>query len=256
MYFCVTLASMISIITPTYNSADTIRDTIESVLNQKGVEVEFLIIDGGSTDATVDIVRSYGNRIDYFVSEPDKGLYDAMNKGIQRARGEIIGILNSDDSYTADDVLEAVGLEFEKTNCDSVYADLDYVRRYQTNRIVRRWVSGHFSRRKIRYGWMPPHPTFFVRKEVYDKFGLYRDELKLSADYELMLRFLYKYKISTSYLARRIVNMRTGGLSNRSWKNRFLANREDRRACRMNGLRPFWLPATLKPLRKLGQFFK
>lgn len=246
---------MISIITPTYNSADTIRDTIESVLSQKGVEVEFLVIDGGSTDATVDIVRSYGDRIAYFVSEPDNGLYDAMNKGIRRAKGEVIGILNSDDSYTATDVLAAILSEFDRQHCDSVYADLDYVRRHRTDRIVRRWVSGSFSRRKIRYGWMPPHPTFFVRKEVYDNFGLYRSELKLSADYELMLRFLYKYKISTSYLARRIVNMRTGGLSNRSWKNRFLANREDRKACRMNGLKPGWLTATLKPLRKLGQFF-
>lgn len=245
---------MISIITPSFNSADTIRDTITSVLNQEGVKVEYIIVDGGSTDQTLEIIRSFGNCIN-LVSETDKGLYDAMNKGIKLAKGDIIGILNSDDQYTATDVLEAIEKIFGEAGCDTVYADLNYVKRDQPNRIVRRWRSGKFSKLAIRLGWMPPHPTFFVRRQVYERYGLYRESLQFSADYELMLRFLYKYAVSTCYLARTIVSMRTGGLSSKSWKNRFLANREDQLAWKMNGLRLGLFTAILKPLRKLGQFF-
>ena len=246
---------MISIITPTYNSEDTLRDTIESVLSQEGVALEYIIVDGGSTDGTLDIIRSYGGRIARVVSEPDQGLYDAMNKGIRLAMGTIVGILNSDDVYTSRDVLASVEAILEQEHCDSVYADLDYVKRYRTNYIVRRWRSGIMSSAAIRWGWMPPHPTFFVRRHIYQQYGMYCPELRFSGDYELMLRFLYKYKISTCYLRRTIVNMRTGGLSNKSWKNRLRANREDRMAWRMNGLNPGIFTIVCKPLRKLGQFF-
>ena len=253
--FVLYFAYMISIITPTYNSADTLRDTIESVLSQKGVSVEYIIIDGGSTDGTLDIIRAYGDRIARVVSEQDEGLYDAMNKGIRLASGDIVGILNSDDRYTGTDVLIAVQTLFEQGRCDSVYADLDYVKRYQTNCVVRRWRSGEMKIGAIRRGWMPPHPTFFVRKHLYEKYGMYAPELRFSADYELMLRFLYKYEVSTCYLRRTIVQMRTGGLSNKSWKNRWQANREDRLAWTMNGLSPGIFTILFKPLRKLGQFF-
>lgn len=246
---------MISIITPTYNSEETLRDTIESVLSQEGVALEYIIIDGGSTDGTLDIIRAYGGRIARVVSEPDQGLYDAMNKGICLATGAIVGILNSDDVYTGRDVLAAVQATLDREHCDSVYADLDYVKRYLTTSVVRRWRSGAMSSAAIRWGWMPPHPTFFVRRHIYQQHGLYCPELRFSADYELMLRFLYKYKISTCYLRRTIVNMRTGGLSNKSWKNRWQANREDRLAWRMNGLKPGIFTILCKPLRKLGQFF-
>jgi glycosyltransferase involved in cell wall biosynthesis len=246
---------MISIITPTYNSEETLRDTIESVLSQEGVALEYIIIDGGSTDGTLDIIRAYGGRIARVVSEPDQGLYDAMNKGICLATGAIVGILNSDDVYTGRDVLAAVQVTLDREHCDSVYADLDYVKRYRTNSVVRRWRSGAMSSAAIRWGWMPPHPTFFVRRHIYQQHGMYCPELRFSGDYELMLRFLYKYKISTCYLRRTIVNMRTGGLSNKSWKNRWQANREDRLAWRMNGLNPGIFTTLCKPLRKLGQFF-
>lgn len=253
--FVVYFADMISIITPTYNSADTLRDTIESVLSQQGVMLEYIIVDGGSTDGTLDIIRSYGNRITKVLSEPDQGLYDAMNKGIRLAKGDIVGILNSDDMYTSQDVLADIQVALDRHDCDSVYADLDYVKRRRTACVVRRWRSGNRSNAAIKLGWMPPHPTFFVRKHLYEQYGLYAPELRFSADYELMLRFLYKYEVSTCYLRRTIVNMRTGGVSNQSWRNRWQANREDRLAWKMNGLRPGVFTIICKPLRKLGQFF-
>lgn len=244
----------ISIITASYNSAVTIRDTLQSVANQQGVEVEHIVQDGGSTDGTAAIVAQFPGTQWY--SEPDQGIYDAMNKGIDRTNGEIIGILNSDDFYPAADILAAVAQKFEDPQVEAVYGDLDYVDAQDITRVVRRWRSGAFRQKSFLYGWMPPHPTFFVRREVYEKYGGFDLRLRSAADYELMLRFLHKHKIRVAYLPKVLVKMRTGGASNASWQQRLRANREDRLAWRLNGLRPYFFTTILKPLRKLNQFIK
>ena len=242
----------ISIITASYNSAATIRDTLQSVASQQGVQVEHLIQDGGSTDATPDIVAKYPQA--QWHTEPDQGIYDAMNKGIARASGDIIGILNSDDFYPELDVLVAVAEQFQNPAVMAVYGDLDYVDAADTDRVVRRWRSGAFRQNAFLYGWMPPHPTFFVRREVYEQYGTFDLRLRSAADYELMLRFLHKHQIKTTYLPRVLVKMRTGGASNASWRHRLRANREDRLAWRLNGLQPYFFTTILKPLRKLKQW--
>lgn len=245
----------ISVITVSFNSAATIRDTLESVRCQTHPAVEHLVIDGGSTDHTAEIVGAY-RHVSRWLSEPDHGLYDAMNKGIGLATGDVIGILNSDDFYAHPKALAAVARTLEKTNAGSVYADLKYVHPRMLGRTVRYWRSGSFSPDHFRYGWMPPHPTFFVRREFYEKLGGYDLSFRSAADYELMLRFLYKHRISTCYLPEVIVHMRTGGLSNASWRHRWHANREDRRAWIKNGLRPAPYTLLLKPLRKIPQYWR
>ncbi|UKN02081.1 glycosyltransferase [Paracrocinitomix mangrovi] len=245
----------ISIVTVSYNSADTIKDTIESVVHQKDVELEYIIVDGGSTDGTVEIVESYGDKIHQFVSEADKGIYDGMNKGVAMATGDVIGILNSDDLYTNNEVLKNVLAKFEDA-IDGVYANLVYVDQNDLNKVRRTWISGNYIEGSFKKGWMPPHPTFFVRKKYYEKYGSYSLNLRSAADYELMLRFIHKNKINLAYLNEVIVKMRIGGQSNASLKNRLKANKEDRMAWKMNGLKPSPLTFIRKPISKIGQFFK
>lgn len=245
----------VSIITITYNSASTVQDTIESVLSQKDVDLEYIIVDGNSTDNTLQIVQSFGDRIHKVICEPDKGIYDAMNKGVNIATGEVIGILNSDDFYADENVLKDVISKFEK-NIEAVYADLVYVSAENTDKITRKWVSGKYMPGAFKKGWMPPHPTFFVRKSVYDKHGGYTLELRSAADYEFMLRVIHKVGIQPAYLQRVIVKMRTGGESNASFSNRIRANKEDRKAWTMNGLKPGTLTFIRKPLSKITQFIK
>lgn len=242
----------VTIITATYNSAQTIADTLQSVAQQKGVEVEHLIIDGGSKDNTAKIVQQFP-KVKWH-SEPDQGLYDAMNKGLQKAQGDIIGILNSDDFYPDDQVLSDVLKQFQDPLIDAVYGDLHYVDPLDTQKIVRRWKSGIFRPNAFRYGWMPPHPTFFVRRRVYEQYRHFNLTFRTSADYELMLRFLHKHKIQVAYLPRVLVKMRVGGLSNSSFQHRLKANREDRRAWAVNGLKVPFYTTWLKPLRKLRQW--
>lgn len=244
----------VSIITISFNSAETLQDTIHSVAMQSYSDIEYIIIDGGSTDETLDIINKNYRTISYWVSEPDKGIYDAMNKGIRMATGDIIAILNSDDFYVHTDVISQVVEHFQRSGADSVYGDIQYIDRYEPNRVVRNWVSGYYQRHKFLLGWMPPHPAFFVKRTIYETCGNFDTRLKTSADYELMLRFLFKHKISTQYLPELIVHMRAGGVSNQSWKKRILANLEDRRAWKLNGLRPYFFTAILKPLRKINQF--
>lgn len=189
------------------------------------------------------------------VSERDGGIYDAMNKGVARATGDIVGILNSDDFYPHERVIAQVVERFEETGCDALYADCCYVDREETHRVTRYWKAGPYRLGAFRFGWMPPHPTFFVRKEHYDRLGSYRAEFKNSGDYELMLRFIHKHKLKLDYLPEVTVMMRDGGASNVSLKNRLRANREDREAWRINGLSlPFYTPY-IKPLRKIGQLW-
>jgi glycosyltransferase involved in cell wall biosynthesis len=244
----------ISIITVTYNSAQTLEHTIQSVLLQDYSDVEYIIVDGQSTDDTLSVIRKYRHKIDHFVSEKDEGLYYALNKGIALASGDIIGILHADDFYTGDDVLTGVAETFKINNADAVYADLYYVDKNNTKKIVRKWKSGKYGEGKFLWGWMPPHPAFFVKKEIYQKYGDFNTELRSAADYELMLRFIHKHKIKLAYLPEYIVKMRTGGQSNASLKNRVKANNEDRKAWDLNGIKPYFFTLTLKPLRKIFQF--
>lgn len=246
----------ISIITIAYNSAETIRDTIESVLSQTNVDLEYIIIDGASKDDTMAIVNEYADRISQVVSEPDKGIYDAMNKGVMAATGDVIGILNSDDFYADANVLADVVAKFQQSGSDSLYADLVYVNRDDSDKIVRYWSAGEYKKGQFLKGWMPPHPTFFIRKEFYDQHGIYNTKLKSAADYELMLRMLHKHELSVCYLARVITKMRVGGQSNVSFKNRIKANKEDREAWKMNGLKPGAFTLYRKPLSKISQYFK
>ena len=244
-----------SIITVSYNSSDTIEDTIYSVSGQNHSDIEYLIIDGASTDGTMDIIESLKDKIDVLVSEADRGIYHAMNKGIEKARGDVIGILNSDDIYSDEFVLRDVAKLFD-IEIDAVYADLVYVERNDTSKIKRKWTSGDYFLGDFRKGWMPPHPTFFVRKSIYDKYGTFNLDFTSAADYELMLRFIHKHQIKIAYLPRVIIKMRMGGQSNVTLKNRLKANKEDRKAWEINGLKPGKFTFIRKPLSKLGQFFK
>ena len=202
----------ISIITITYNSAATVEDTIKSVVMQDYPNVEYLIIDGKSKDATLQIAEKYKDKISKIVSEKDKGLYDALNKGIKHATGDIIGMLHSDDLYSNPQVLSKIVKTFQDhPDAEGVYADLVFVNRNDTDKVMRTWESGAYQEGDFLKGWMPPHPTFFVKKDTYEKYGGFNTELKLSADYELMLRLIHKNQIKLAYLNEVIVKMRMGG---------------------------------------------
>lgn len=203
----------LSVLTVSCNSRDTIKYTINSVLSQTYNNIEYIIIDGGSTDGTADLVKSYGKNINKFLSEKDNGIYNAMNKGIKLSSGDIIGFLNSDDVYFDDSIINKVVNIFENEKVDCVYGDLVYVS--ENNKIKRYWKSGNFNLKSFKNGWMPPHPSFFVKKDVYEKYGGFNENYRISADYELMVRLLYKNKISTFYLPEILVKMKTGGVSNK-----------------------------------------
>ena len=243
----------VSIITACYNAAGTIGDCLESIRTQRYPAIEHIVVDGASKDDTLAIVESYPH-VARVISEHDTGIYDAMNKGIGCATGEIIGLLNADDMYIDNEVIAEVVSLFEQDDIMAVYADLVYVDAVDTDKVVRRWRSGQYNSQRFFYGWMPPHPTFFVRKNVYRQFGCFNTDFRSAADYEFMLRVLVKYGIKATYLPRLIVKMRTGGQSNASLLNRWRANREDRRAWDVNGLTPYFLTIPLKPIRKIVQF--
>lgn len=246
----------VSIITVCYNSESTIEDTIKSVVDQDFPDIEYIILDGASNDETMNIVNQYQDYIAIIKSETDNGMYDALNKGIKLASGDIIAILNSDDIYCDKKVISDVVNLFESSNSDAVYADLVYVKRDNLKHVIRYWRSGKYKRGKFLRGWMPPHPTFFVKKWVYNDHGVFNLNLVSAADYELMLRFIHKHEIKISYLSRVIVKMREGGMSNISVTNRLRANREDRKAWELNGLAVKPYTMILKPLRKIIQFIK
>lgn len=227
---------MISIITVAFNSSQTIAETIKSVLSQTYCDYEYLIIDGMSTDKTVDIIKMneplFSGKMKW-ISEKDLGLYDAMNKGIKLAKGEIIVLLNSDDLFVDSDVLRNIVFCFEQNkDADIVYADLDYVDRFNTSRVVRSWVTG--PQRPFATGWHPAHPTFYVKRKCYEQYGLFDLSYKYSADFELMLRFVDRFNVRLIYLPLKLVRMRIGGYGNRTLKNRLKANIECIRAFRDN----------------------
>ena len=305
----------VSLITVSYNSARTIRDTLVSVQKQTYKDIEHIVVDGNSTDATIEIVKQFLDSakdvsqdaflvclIDVsqdalqdsskdvsqdamqdsskdvsqdasqdsskdasqdsakgvvikFLCEKDKGIYDAMNKGLALATGDIIGVLNSDDFYCSNDVIENVVRAFEENETDCLYGDLNYVDPIDTSKIVRKWRSGAYLKKNFLKGWMPPHPTFFVKKSCYERLGTFDTQFKSAADYELMLRFLFKESCSAQHLPKVMIHMRAGGVSNVSLKNRLRANREDRLAWKINGLKPKWFTLLRKPLSKLKQYF-
>ena len=251
----------ISIITVCYNASATLLDAVESVLSQKprhseNFSLEYIIIDGASTDNSLDLLSPYHDKISKVISEPDKGLYDAMNKGIHAATGDVVGILNADDVYAHQHVLSDVTEAFSRHEVMGVYGDLNYVDPNDTSTVVRIWQSGHYTRGKFKWGWMPPHPTLFLRKECYSKWGVFNVTLKSAADYELMLRFIHKNDIILEYIPETLVLMRAGGVSNASLRHRIDAHKEDWEAWRLNGLNPNILTLLAKPLRKLPQFLR
>lgn len=243
----------ISIITATYNSSKTITDTLKSVKRQTFSNIEHIVVDGNSTDNTLGLIKKH-NHAGPIISEPDAGIYDAMNKGLQMATGDVIGILNSDDFFHDQYVVENIANAFQHYNCDAIYGDLVFVDKNNTSQIKRKWIAGGYNEKLFLKGWMPPHPTFYVKKEVYDKLGLFNTTLKSAADYELLLRFLYINQIKVQYLPGVIVHMREGGRSNCSIKNRLMAHFEDYKAWKLNKVQPNWYTVPLKPLRKVKQF--
>ena len=246
----------ISIITVVWNNKATIKDAIDSVLSQTHKDIEYIIIDGASSDGTIEIVKSYGDKITKFVSEPDKGLYDAMNKGISLCSGDVVGILNSDDFYIDEFVISKVVKEFEDKKCDSVYADLVFVKPENLDKTVRYYDSSHFTPSKFAYGWMPAHPTFFVKKETYDKYGVFRTDLKIGSDFDILARFLYTEKISYSYMKEVLVKMRTGGVSTGGLKATWQIAKEQLQVCEDNGIDTNIFKIMSKYPKKLLEFIK
>ncbi len=245
----------ISIITVVYNGDKTIRDTIESVLCQTYNDVEYIIIDGNSSDSTLEIVRSYGSRIAQVLSEPDQGIYDAMNKGIKIATGDVIGLLNADDVYANAEVLAEVARRFADIETDGVYGDLLYVDQNDLGKVRRTWKAGPYRTGDFLRGWMPPHPTLFLTKKCYEIYGHFRLDMNSAADYELMLRMIHKNEVKLSYVQKTFVLMRLGGVSNSNLKNRWIANRSDLAAWKVNEMKPYPFTILLKPFRKILQFF-
>lgn len=241
----------ISIITTTFNSALTIKDCITSVNNQDYDNIEHIIIDGSSDDNTLDIINSLPNRISKIISEPDEGIYDAMNKGIKIATGDIVGILNSDDFLTSIDVITKIANAFNTNSIDAVYGDIRFVNPHNIDKIVRYYSSRWFSPFLFRFGFMPPHPSFYTRKECYEKFGLYKTDYTIASDFELLIRFLNVNQLKTHYINSCFVTMRTGGYSTRNLRSKLTINVEIIRGCRENGIYTNMILLSLKYLFKI-----
>lgn len=231
----------ISIITVSYNSGKTIQTAIESVLSQDYPQIEYIVVDGHSTDNTVEVIKSYSTKIDKWISEPDQGIYDAMNKAIQLATGEVVGILNSDDFYYDSTIISTVMEVFKTQTIDAVFGDLVFVDANNLSKIVRKYSSKGWTPRKFAYGFMPAHPTFFVKRSLYNEVGLFKTNYPIGSDYELLIRFLYKHKIKYQYINKVMVNMRKGGASTSGLKSNFILNRDILNACRENGIRTNYL---------------
>lgn len=244
----------VSIVTAVLNNKKYISEAIESVVNQDYKQLEHIIIDGGSTDGTLEVIKKYKNKQTKLITEKDKGLYDAMNKGIKLATGDIVGILNSDDIFFNNKVVSKVVDVFKNKNVDSIYSDLLYVDSNNTNKIIRRWISSQYSHGAFKKGWHPPHPTFYVKREIYEKYGYIDDSFNVSADFELMLRFLEKYRISTFYIHEPFVKMRIGGVSNRNLFNILKGNINCYRAFKKNKIKVSIFYIFYRLLPKLKQF--
>lgn len=227
----------LSIITVCFNSVSTIRDTIESVLSQDYTDIEYIVVDGGSKDGTQAIIESYGERISHFISEPDDGIYDAMNKGISLASGDVVGILNSDDFYESNTCASFIMHTFERHPENAVvFGDVVFVNADNLQKVTRFYRGNRFAPWKLRFGWMPPHPAAFIRKSAYDAVGTYSLAYKISADYEFFVRLFTLHKLKYSYLDQVLVRMRSGGASTAGLKSSLKLNLEIVKACRTNGV--------------------
>ena len=243
----------ISLITVAFNAENTIERCIQSVIRQTFKNVEYIIIDGSSTDRTIQIVDQYKKHINIFLSEPDGGIYDAMNKGIKLAAGDIIGMLNADDFFKDDNILNTVAKTFIQQNTPIIYGDLDFVN--SQGKIVRKWRSGQYTRGMFNWGWMPPHPTFYCKRELFYTLGFYSLEYGTAADYELMLRFMHLNNIYAFYIKKVLIGMEIGGISNKSFVNRVKGLFFDLKAMRKNGIILPVITLIFKPLRKTIQYF-
>lgn len=246
----------VSIITVCYNAAAHIDGTIRSVLVQDHPHIEHIVIDGGSTDGTRERVGRYAECLAHLVSEPDRGVYDAMNKGLRLATGEVMAFVNAGDMIATKDVVSALVKAFREHPVDVIYGDALMVDPEDVTRVKRFWKGGAYDRANFRKGWMPPHLGTYIRRSAYERFGPFDERLKVSADYELMFRFLYKHRLQALYLPKVLVRFRLGGVSNRSWLHIWRANVEVYKAWRMNGERVSPLIVLRKPLRKMAQWFQ
>lgn len=244
----------ISVITACLNNAETLEAALRSVRLQDHPAVEHIVVDGGSTDGTAELLAKYQDHLGALMSEKDEGVYHALNKGLAKASGEVIAVLHADDFYPDPGVLSRVARAFEEHGTDCVYGDVRFVRRHDPARVVRYWKASSYEEGLFLRGWMPPHPAFFLKREWYERYGCFNTALSISADYELMLRMLHKHKLTAHYVPETLVVLRSGGTSNRSLVNRIKANLEDRKAWRMNGLRPGAFTLFLKPLGKVSQY--
>jgi glycosyltransferase involved in cell wall biosynthesis len=245
----------VSIITAVFNCEEFLEECIKSVVEQLYQNIEYIVVDGKSTDGTSQIINKYRQQIHHFVSERDFGMYDALNKGIAMATGDVVGILNADDFLVDTQVVLELVRCLTEQNCDAVYGNLNYVKRSDTTVISRRWLSRKVELKDFERGWMPAHPTLFIKRKYFELYGNYLTNLGSAADYELILRFLYTYKLKAVFLNKLLVNMRSGGMSNGSWLKIFRALRFDYRSMVNHKLpRPF-MALVLKKARKLNQYF-
>ncbi len=243
----------VSIITVVHNAVDTIRQAIQSVAYQTYEDIEYIIIDNNSSDGTLEVIHNKLEYISIVISEKDNGIYHAINKGIKASSGDIIGFLNSDDVLKNRQTISDIASEFLKYDIDSIYGDLEYFSFNYSNRIERYWKSGDFNRKKMKFGWMPPHPTFYVKRSIYQKYGNYDTTYSISSDYEMLLKLLYKNKISVRYIPNVLVKMRSGGVSNSNIKSILLKTTEDYRIIKKYNFS--MLTLVLKNIRKIPQLY-
>lgn len=247
----------VSIITVAKNSERTIEDTMKSVLGQTYSDIEYIIVDGCSSDRTLDIVKQYEATLNgrmKWISEQDKGIYDAMNKGISIATGDVVGILNSDDYFTSNDVIERMVAAFEDDRVDAVYGDIHFIHDGEPDKCIRYYSSKLFRRMWLRFGLMPAHPSFYCRREIFEKAGLYKTDYKISSDFEMMVRLFYIHHLRACYLPMDFVTMRTGGASTKNVRSRLQIIKEDVRGCRENGIYSNMLMTSVKYLYKIFEF--
>jgi glycosyltransferase involved in cell wall biosynthesis len=246
----------ISLLTVSYNSAATIKDTIDSIRSQDYPDIEYIVVDGNSTDNTLQIIKENESVIDRWISEPDHGIYDAMNKALALATGEVVGILNSDDFYANNHIISQVASAFQDPEIDAVFGDLVFVDPQNLKKVVRKYSSSNWHPDKFARGFMPAHPTFFVRRKYYEQFGLFKTDYKIAADYELLIRFLYVHKLKYKYLPITMVNMRKGGVSSNGIKSNIILNDEIIRGCRENGISTNVFKVYPKYFIKLFELFR
>lgn len=244
----------ISIVTAVFNCRDTVEQALLSVARQDHADIEHIVVDGASTDGTLDVLERHRDTLDVLMSEKDRGMYDALNKGIARCTGDAIGFLHADDFFADDCTVSKIAAAFEDPQIGAVYGDLDYVSQGDAGRLIRRWRSGPFSRERLAWGWMPPHPTFYARREVYQRLGAFDVRYRIAADYDCMLRFLGRGGVVPKYIPEVLVKMRVGGMSNRSVANVLRKTAEDYRALSHNGVGGIGALAW-KNLSKIRQFF-